>query len=120
MLYHITGPFSRAVLASFFGLVSCVASIVAFGAPLSKLPQVLRDKSTDSMPFLVSLLGFLCSLAWLLAGVQRNDIFMIVPNGLGFLLGLAQLALFWQFHGNSKAGFKRVELIQVPNQIETM
>ncbi|WP_204266664.1 SemiSWEET family transporter, partial [Escherichia coli] len=40
--------------------------------------------------------GFLNSVCWTIYGFLTSNIFLIIPNGLGILVGLAQLILyFW-------------------------
>jgi solute carrier family 50 protein (sugar transporter) len=76
------------------GLVSSAVNILAIGSPLIGLPDVIRTKSTESMPFPLIAVGFFCGVQWLLFGILIHDIYMVVPNAIGFVLGLFQLSLF--------------------------
>ncbi|OAY79682.1 Bidirectional sugar transporter SWEET6a [Ananas comosus] len=67
---------------------------------------VIQTRSVEYMPFFVCLAGFLNSVCWTIYGFLTSNIFLItrsiilivlqIPNGLGILVGLAQLILyFW-------------------------
>jgi solute carrier family 50 protein (sugar transporter) len=86
-----------------FGLVCCLVTVAVFASPLAKLRQVWQDKSTDSMPFLVSLMGLACSVAWLAVGIDQQNTFMMIPNGCGAALGVAQMVLFLKFKKRATA-----------------
>ncbi|KAL0412986.1 UNVERIFIED_CONTAM: Bidirectional sugar transporter SWEET16 [Sesamum radiatum] len=51
-------------------------------------------KSVKYMPFLLSFFQFLNGAVWSAYAVLEKDYYIGVPNGIGFLLGSAQLILY--------------------------
>ncbi|GJN35771.1 hypothetical protein PR202_gb24576 [Eleusine coracana subsp. coracana] len=56
--------------------------------------QVLRTKSVEFMPFNLSLFSFLASLIWLVYGILGRDPYIMLPNCVGCLAGILQLAVY--------------------------
>ncbi|KAI3707762.1 hypothetical protein L2E82_36566 [Cichorium intybus] len=83
------------------GLLGAGLNIVMYASPLSAMRLVVSTKSVEYMPFLLSLFLFLNGGVWTLYAFLVKDWFLGVPNGTGFVLGLAQLALY-SFYKNSK------------------
>lgn len=77
------------------GIVAAALSVCMYGAPLSIMKLVVETKSVEYMPFFLSLFVFLCSLSWFVYGILGRDVFVGVPNGVGTVLGVAQLVLYW-------------------------
>lgn len=84
------------------GIVACSASLMFCAAPLSSMAQVMRQKSTDCLPFPLILATFIVSLQWLLYGHIINDRFVQVPNMIGSLLSGFQLSLFVYFSSSKQ------------------
>ncbi|KAL4555190.1 hypothetical protein LXL04_037801 [Taraxacum kok-saghyz] len=84
------------------GFLSCFTLISMFASPLSVMNVVIQTKSVEFMPFYLSLSTFLMSTSFLLYGVFNFDPFIYVPNGIGTILGIAQLALYFYYHDKSK------------------
>ncbi|XP_041028780.1 bidirectional sugar transporter SWEET2-like isoform X2 [Juglans microcarpa x Juglans regia] len=80
----------KAIKLKMLGLLIAVASI--FGTTVYNL--VIKTRSTEFMPFCLSLSTFLMSLSFFAYGVLKYDPFIYVPNGIGTILGLVQLALY--------------------------
>ncbi|KAH9749239.1 Bidirectional sugar transporter SWEET2a [Citrus sinensis] len=55
---------------------------------------VIKTRSVEFMPFYLSLSNFLMSLSFLAYGLFKDDPFIYVPNGIGTLLGIAQVMLY--------------------------
>uniref|UniRef100_A0A2P2JZJ0 Uncharacterized protein n=1 Tax=Rhizophora mucronata TaxID=61149 RepID=A0A2P2JZJ0_RHIMU len=64
---------------------------------------VIRTKSVEYMPFFLSLSTFLMSTSFLLYGILNFDVFVYIPNGLGTILGIVQLALYYYYRRRSTA-----------------
>ncbi|VFQ58818.1 unnamed protein product [Cuscuta campestris] len=54
------------------------------------------------MPFYLSLATFLMSLSFFVYGLFECDIFISVPNGIGLVLGVLQLGLYFYYSENSE------------------
>ncbi|GLJ49610.1 hypothetical protein SUGI_1052510 [Cryptomeria japonica] len=119
------GAMEAASLTSFFVLAACVVTVVPksrrslilgvfcvalnilmYAAPLSVLKQVKQNKSASSMPFLVSLFTLVNSAVWLAYGILKIDVFVIIPNGLGVLLGTIQIIVFYIYTKDPKISTK--------------
>ncbi|XVE53024.1 hypothetical protein DITRI_Ditri02bG0171600 [Diplodiscus trichospermus] len=85
----------------FVGLLSCASLISMFASPLFIINLVIRTKSVEFMPFYLSLSTFLMSTSFFLYGVFNFDAFIYVPNGIGTILGIVQLALYFYFRRKS-------------------
>ncbi|KAE8678107.1 Bidirectional sugar transporter SWEET2a [Hibiscus syriacus] len=81
----------------FIGLLSCASLISMFASPLFIINLVIRTKSVEFMPFYLSLSTFLMSTSFFLYGVFNFDAFIYVPNGIGTVLGILQLALYFHY-----------------------
>ena len=101
---------SQARQAAVVGAVADVLNVMLYAAPLGVMSSVVRTRSVEYMPFNLSL-GTLGSAAcWSTYAVYVGDATILVPNGLGVLLALAQLALYARYCGTeeSKAARARV------------
>ncbi|KAB2614585.1 bidirectional sugar transporter SWEET17-like [Pyrus ussuriensis x Pyrus communis] len=81
------------------GLFCVVFSMIAYASPLSAMKTVVILKSVEYMPFLLSFILFLNGGVWTLYSILAKDLFVGIPNGIGFLLGTAQLilyAIYWK------------------------
>ncbi|KAI3835009.1 hypothetical protein MKX03_007302 [Papaver bracteatum] len=78
----------------FCGLAATIFSINMYASPLSVMKLVIRTKSVEYMPFLLSLFVFLCGTSWFVYGLLGGDPFITVPNGFGCGLGALQLILY--------------------------
>ncbi|KAF8024390.1 hypothetical protein BT93_F1545 [Corymbia citriodora subsp. variegata] len=88
------------------GLLSGASLISMFASPLFVINLVIRTKSVEFMPFYLSLSTFLMSTSFLLYGLFNNDVFIYVPNGIGTVLGIIQLGLYFYFKRRPKDKLK--------------
>lgn len=86
----------------FVGYLSVLSLISMFAAPLFVINLVIKTKSVEYMPFYLSLATFLMSFSFFVYGLFECDIFISVPNGIGVLLGVLQLGLYFYYSENSE------------------
>ncbi|WCJ32333.1 Bidirectional sugar transporter SWEET2 [Euphorbia peplus] len=100
------------------GLLSCASLISMFASPLFIINLVIRTESVEFMPFYLSLSTFLMSTSFLLYGILNADPFVYVPNGIGCILGITQLALYFHYKNKSTDESRKrlIERERVANQ----
>ncbi|KAE8708794.1 Bidirectional sugar transporter SWEET16 [Hibiscus syriacus] len=76
------------------GFMCAALNIIMYGSPLAAMKTVVTSKSVEYMPFFLSFFLFLNGGVWAFYAFLEQDIFLGVPNGIGFLLGTAQLILY--------------------------
>ncbi|GJN05411.1 hypothetical protein PR202_ga23033 [Eleusine coracana subsp. coracana] len=103
------------------GTICMCLNIVMYGSPLAatvrffllhccefesdtlQIPKtVITTKSVEYMPFFLSFFLFLNGGVWATYAVLDKDIFLGIPNGIGFFLGTIQLIIYAMYMTNSK------------------
>ncbi|XP_071740081.1 bidirectional sugar transporter N3-like [Rutidosis leptorrhynchoides] len=80
----------------------CVGiSVAVFAAPLAIVVQVVRTKSVEFMPLSLSFFLTLSAIMWFLYGFSIKDRRVMVPNILGFILGVLQMVLYGYYRNAS-------------------
>ncbi|XP_062554529.1 sugar transporter SWEET1-like [Armigeres subalbatus] len=77
-----------------FGFIVTILMLLLIGQPLFGLPEIIRKKSTEGLPFPMILSGTVVGSLWLLYGIILNNVFMILQNLVAVSLSGVQLALF--------------------------
>ncbi|KAH9319845.1 hypothetical protein KI387_021614 [Taxus chinensis] len=83
------------------GILCVILSIFMYASPLAVVGLVIRTRSVEYMPFLPSLFNTLNTLVWSGYSVISRDIFLAVPNGIGFLLGIIQLTVYFIYRNSN-------------------
>ncbi|CAN1847258.1 Bidirectional sugar transporter SWEET2a, partial [Linum perenne] len=82
-----------------------IAIFIAY-AEKTKKNLVIKTRSVEYMPLFLSIATFLMSVSFLAYGLLKGDTFIAVPNGIGAILGIVQLGLYYhyssQFDENSR------------------
>uniref|UniRef100_A0A914BXR3 Sugar transporter SWEET n=1 Tax=Acrobeloides nanus TaxID=290746 RepID=A0A914BXR3_9BILA len=86
---------------NYMGLICMLLTIATIGSPLVDVGQVIRTKSTESMPFMLCVTNMAVSVQWLLYGILVDDIYMKIPNFIAVLISGMQLSLFIVYPPNS-------------------
>ncbi|XP_050247700.1 bidirectional sugar transporter SWEET2 [Quercus robur] len=86
----------------FVGSLSGASLVSMFASPLFIINLVIRTKSVEFMPFYLSLSTFLMSSCFFLYGLFNYDPFIYVPNGIGTILGIIQLVLYFYYSNRSR------------------
>jgi len=88
------------------GLICVVFNIMMYAAPLGIVKRVIQTGSVEYMPLGLSVCTLLCSSTWTAYSLMVNDIWMLIPNASGVLLGVVQLVIYSWFCGAKKEGVK--------------
>lgn len=81
----------------FVGSLSVFSLISMFASPLSIIKLVIETRSVEFMPFYLSLSTLLMSVSFFAYGFLGQDPFVYVPNGIGSVLGMIQLVLYFSY-----------------------
>ncbi|CAN4082142.1 unnamed protein product [Withania somnifera] len=87
---------------TFVGYLSVFSLISMFASPLFIINLVIKTKSVEYMPFYLSLATFLMSISFFAYGLFKNDSFISVPNGIGSVLGVIQLVLYFRYSNSGE------------------
>ncbi|KAD2804043.1 hypothetical protein E3N88_37420 [Mikania micrantha] len=97
--YFLLQGTTRAVVV---GWICVGMSICVFASPLTIVFKVVKTKSIEFMPFPLSCLLTLSAMTWFTYGMFTADLCVTVPNVLGFVLGVIQIALYQYYKQKSK------------------
>ncbi|CAN1283363.1 Bidirectional sugar transporter SWEET2a, partial [Linum perenne] len=96
------------LLGSVFVIFAAIAfvSLRFMDSHLRQLNLVIKTRSVEYMPLFLSIATFLMSVSFLAYGLLKGDTFIAMPNGIGAILGIVQLGLYYhyssQFDENSR------------------
>ncbi|XVE89620.1 hypothetical protein DITRI_Ditri20bG0010600 [Diplodiscus trichospermus] len=97
---------------TFVGILCAALTIGMYASPLSAMRTVIKTKSVEYMPFLLSFFLFLNAGVWSAYAVLVKDIYIGVPNAIGFILGSAQLILYAIYKKKSSVSAKLTEAME--------
>ncbi|KAK8946437.1 Bidirectional sugar transporter SWEET16 [Platanthera zijinensis] len=83
------------------GSLCAALTVGMYAAPLSAMRLVVKTKSVEYMPFSLSFFLLLNAGIWTVYSFLVKDFFIGIPNGIGVLLGTAQLAIFFIYKKNA-------------------
>lgn len=81
----------------FVGILNNVILVFFYGAPLSTIFQILKDRETRSLHIPTMMLNTLNGAFWMIYGFAIEDYYVSLPNALGALLGGLQIVLLILF-----------------------
>ncbi|KAL3748294.1 hypothetical protein ACJRO7_009518 [Eucalyptus globulus] len=88
--------------SALFVMLCIIFNIAMYTSPLTIMRRVIQTKSVKYMHFYMSLAMFLNGITWAVYALLKFKPFVLVPNGLEALLGLAQLILYATYYRTTK------------------
>ncbi|CAL5380636.1 unnamed protein product [Camellia sinensis] len=95
---------------TFVGILCAALTIGMYAAPLAVMRTVIKTTSVEYMPFFLSFFLFLNAGVWSVYALLVKDIFIGVPNAIGFILGSAQLILYLVYKNKSSSAKSKDEM----------
>jgi solute carrier family 50 protein (sugar transporter) len=87
-------------IAEMVGGAAVLFCMALFASPLAALKHVIETRSAESIPLPFTIASLLCCFLWSVTGIlELHDLNVIIPNVVGFMFGLAQIALKLRFSG---------------------
>ncbi|MCE3051169.1 hypothetical protein HAX54_049035 [Datura stramonium] len=105
--------FEGVVRGQIVGWICLVFSLCVFVAPLGIVRQVIKTKSVEYMPLLLSVFLTLSAVMWFFYGLLLKDINIAAPNVLGFIFGILQIVLYAIYSKKEKVILKEQKLPEV-------
>ncbi|KAI3703489.1 hypothetical protein L1987_73602 [Smallanthus sonchifolius] len=103
---------------TFTGVLCATFTLMMYAAPLAALRTTIKTKSVEYMPILLVFSLFLNGCVWFTFALMVTDIFVIVPNALGILLGSIQLIVYLKYR-NSTPVLSELDKGCLDKQVET-
>ncbi|CAL4888275.1 unnamed protein product [Urochloa decumbens] len=76
------------------GVLSVLFGTGMYAAPLAVMKMVIQTKSVEYMPLFLSLASLVNSICWTAYALIKFDLYITIPNGLGVLFAVGQVALY--------------------------
>ncbi|KAI3715553.1 hypothetical protein L6452_22539 [Arctium lappa] len=85
---------------TFTGVLCATFTTMMYAAPLAALKTTIKTKSVEYMPVLLVFSLFLNGCVWFAFALLVTDIFVVVPNALGILLGAIQFCVYLMYRNS--------------------
>ncbi|KAF6136627.1 hypothetical protein GIB67_016083 [Kingdonia uniflora] len=96
------------------GILCVILNICMYGMPLDVMRLVIKTKSIEYLPVMLSITSFCNGLLWLAYALLRFDLFITISNGTGAVLGFIQLILIALYYKSTpKRGEKKPNEVQL-------
>lgn len=84
------------------GVLCVIFCIMMYVAPLSVMKMVIKTKSVEYMPLILSVASFCNGLCWTIYALLKFDVNIVVPNGIGLVFAIAQLILYAVYYKSTQ------------------
>nr|AWO14215.1 sugar transporter SWEET6 [Saccharum spontaneum] len=113
----ILGAHTHEKRSMIVGILCVIFGSMMYASPLTIMGKVIKTKSVEYMPFLLSLVSFLNGCCWTAYALIRFDLYVTIPNALGAFFGLIQLILYFWYYKSTPKKEKNVELPTVSRNV---
>lgn len=113
----ILGAHTHEKRSMIVGILCVIFGSMMYASPLTIMSRVIKTKSVEYMPFLLSLVSFLNGCCWTAYALIRFDLYVTIPNALGAFFGLIQLILYFCYYKSTPKNEKNVELPTVSSNV---
>ncbi|KVH98975.1 SWEET sugar transporter [Cynara cardunculus var. scolymus] len=90
------------------GWICLIFALCVFVAPLGVVRQVIKTKSVEYMPILLSAALTLNAITWFFYGLLLHDFNIAIPNVLGFTFGVVQMILYFVYKNKKPVSDEKV------------
>ncbi|MFS7971427.1 putative SWEET sugar transporter [Helianthus anomalus] len=97
------------------GWICLVFSLCVFVAPLGVVRQVIKTKSVEYMPILLSVALTLSAVMWFFYGLLLGDFNIAIPNVLGFIFGVLQMILYYMYKNKKPVAGEKITTSEAKN-----
>lgn len=80
------------------GIIACIMNTLMYISPLQKINEVFKYNDNSYIPIWISILIVVNCIFWVGYGILQNfNLYLIIPNGLGILVGIIQIIIWFRF-----------------------
>lgn len=83
------------------GAIASVINVLQYAGPGQNIITVCKTGDVSLLPITSCALGLVCSSSWFMVGVFLSNVKCMVPNGIGILLSILQI-IVWFMNRNNK------------------
>lgn len=87
---------------SYAGSVALGLTVINAGTPGQNIIQVIKTGNYNLIPIVTTIFGFLCGFCWFVFGLLKNRYLMYIPNGLGLILSILQIIVYFIMYSRHK------------------
>ncbi|GLJ37833.1 hypothetical protein SUGI_0769590 [Cryptomeria japonica] len=84
--------------SSFVGVIAAFTCIGMYAAPVFEMKKVIETGSVEHMTLPLSIAGLVNAFVWTVYALMGFDLYVFVPNVLGFLLGMGQVYVYQKYN----------------------
>ncbi|KAK1933613.1 Bidirectional sugar transporter SWEET17 [Phytophthora citrophthora] len=85
---------SDAAVEKALGFIAIAFNLALYASPLETMKKVVGSKNASSMPISISSVFLLNAVLWVIFALVVDDMFVLVPNAVGTVLCIIQVALY--------------------------